>query len=278
MQDLNTINSKRKLINFKLTEIWQFRDLLILFARREIVVLYKQTILGPLWFFIQPILTTLMFTVVFGNIAGIPTDGLPQMLFYLSGITAWNYFADILKLTSETFRKNSVIFGKVYFPRVILPMAIVISNFFKFLIQLFLFIGFIVYYLIQGTDIVPNYTLFLLPIYIFVIAGLGLGFGLIISALTTKYRDLTFLIQFGIQLWMYATPIIYPLSEITGKLRIFILANPMTPIIEGFKYAFLGEGSFNIIFIGYSVVFTIIILILGLIVFNRTENNFIDTV
>ena len=250
-----------------------------MFVRRDIVTMYKQTILGPLWYFIQPLLTTLVFTVIFGKVAKIPTDGLPPLLFYLAGVTAWNYFADSFKNTSDTFKKNENIFGKVYFPRIVMPLSIVISGLLKFGIQLVLFIGFIVYYLAIGVDMQPVWQLlWLLPFLLLLMGFMGLGFGMIISSLTTKYRDLTFLIQFGIQLLMYGTPVIYPLSAIPEKYQWIVEANPMTSIIESFRYMFLGEGSFSWQALGYTTVFTIVLMFLALIVFNKTEKNFMDTV
>jgi lipopolysaccharide transport system permease protein len=276
-QQINLIVPQRSFSQLNLKEIWRYRDLLTLFIRREIVIRYKQTILGPTWYFIEPLLQTVMFTIVFGNIAGIPTDGVPKILFYLAGVTAWNYFAESLKLTSDTFIKNYHLFNKIYFPRAVIPIATVFSNILKLFIQLLLFLGFYIYYILNDASIHPNFTLFLIPVYIFMTAGLSLGFGLLFSALTTKYRDLNFLIQFGVQLWMYATPIIYPISEISPKHQIFVLLNPMTSIVEAFKYAFLGAGKFSIPGLTYSFIIMIIILLIGTIVFNRMEKNFVDT-
>lgn len=274
----NIIKPQNKILSFPFKEVWQYRDLLLLFIRREIVVVYKQTILGPLWFIIQPLLTTLMFTVVFGRIAGISTDEIPKILFYLAGITLWNYFAESLRLTSDTFKKNAPIFGKVYFPRIIMPLAVVSSNLVKFIIQFLLFLGFYLFYIIKGNIIEPNITLLLIPIYVIITAGLGLGFGLIISALTTKYRDFTFLVQFGVQLWMYATPVIFPLSSIEGKYKIIFMLNPMTGLIEAFKHGFFGTGIFSLQSILYPAGFMIVTLILGILIFNKVEKNFMDTV
>ena len=272
------IKPKRHIFDINLKEIWKYRDLIVLFVRRDFVARYKQTILGPLWFLIQPLLTTIMFTVVFGNIAGISTDGLPKMLFYMSGITAWNYFSASLTATSNTFVANAGIFGKVYFPRLTLPISIVVSGLIQFLIQ-FLFLGaFMIYFGITGADFSPNIYVLLIPFLILIMAALGLGFGIIISSLTTKYRDLTNLVGFGIQLWMYATPIIYPLSEIPEKYRIFVIANPITPIIETFRFALLGTGTFNVWHILYSVGFAIVVLIIGILMFNKIEQSFMDTV
>jgi lipopolysaccharide transport system permease protein len=272
------ISPSKTLFDFKINEIWNYRDLLVLFVKRDITVTYKQTILGPLWFFIQPLLTTLMFLLVFGRIARIPTNGVPPILFYLGGITIWNFFSESLRLTSDTFVKNAGIFGKIYFPRVITPMSVVFSNLVKFIIQFTLFLGFFFYYYITDTQIKPNFTLFLLPLYIIILAIMALGFGLIISALTTKYRDLTFLIQFSIQLWMYITPVIYPIAQIPEKYRIFILANPVSPLVEAFKYGFTGSGFFSIYFILYSLVFSVGLFFISLMIFNRIEKSFMDIV
>ena len=260
------------------SSVWQYRDLLFLFVRRDFVAQYKQTILGPMWFFIQPVLSTIVFTVIFGNIAKIPTDGVPSTLFYLSGITLWNYFADCFNKTSETFTANANIFGKVYFPRVVVPLSIVISNLIKFGVQLVLFLGVYLYFFFSSDAIQPNLYLLLLPILILIMGGLGLGFGLIFSSLTTKYRDLKFLLQFGIQLMMYASPIVYPLSIVEGKYRLLLLANPVTGIIEAFRYSFLGLGTFNWLYLAYSLGFMTIILLIGIYIFDSIEKSFMDTV
>lgn len=275
------ITPKKHLLDINLKEIWNYRDLLLLFVRRDFVSVYKQTVLGPIWFFIQPLFTTLIFTLIFGKLASIPTDGLPQILFYMCGITCWNYFAECLNKTSNTFTMNAGVFGKVYFPRLVLPMSIVISNLFKFCIQFLLFGGFLIYYVYTGANIQPNLYILLLPFFLILMAGLGLGFGVFISSLTTKYRDFQFLVIFGVQLFMYATPIVYPLSLAKEKLGTYswiALANPMTSIIEGMKYAFLGQGEFNWLYLGYSTIFTLIILFIGVITFNKVEQNFMDTV
>lgn len=229
------VTSRSSWINFNLGQIWKYRDLLLLFVKRDIITVYKQTVLGPLWYFIQPILTTIMFTIVFGRIAKLSTDGLPPVLFYLSGIIVWNYFAECFKTTSDSFTKNEEIFGKVYFPRVIIPMSVVLSNLVKFVIQFLLFLGIFAYYLLQGTPLVVSGWVLLVPLLIAMVAGLSLGFGMIISSLTTKYRDLSFLIVFGIQLAMYATPVIYPLSEAPEKYRLFLPSySPQLNLIERF--------------------------------------------
>lgn len=275
------IEPRSSLFRLNLMEVWRYRDLLEMYIKRDIVTFYKQTILGPLWFFIQPVFTTIVFMFVFGGLAGIPTDGIPQPLFYLSGICLWNYFSDSLIKTSDTFYTNQAVFGKVYFPRLVVPISVTISGLLKMLIQFLLFIGVYVYFVVKGTHVAVNYYAFLLPVLIFVLAGLGLGFGIIISSMTTKYRDLKFLVAFAVQLWMYFTPVIYPLSVMEGnykKYMWFIQANPLTAVLETFKYGFLGKGTFSWFSLGYSVVFTIVLLIIGTIIFNRVERSFMDVV
>lgn len=272
------LRPKKSLFQINLKELWQYRDLIALFVRRDFVAKYKQTILGPLWFIIQPLLTTLMFVVVFGNIAGIPTDGIPQVLFYMSGIVGWNYFSTCLNDTSQTFLKNASIFGKVYFPRLAMPISVVISNMVSFIIQFLFLLCFLLYFYLRGADVSTGIEVLLLPFLVLMMAGLGLGFGIIISSLTTKYRDLTHLVGFGVSLWMYATPIIYPLSEIPERYRMFVLANPMTPLIETFKTVLLGVGTVNYLYLLYSLVFTIVLLIVGVLIFNKVERTFMDTV
>ncbi len=264
--------------DLKLGELWKSRDILKNFVRRDFVSVYKQTILGPLWFFIQPILTTIMFTVVFGTIADIPTDGIPPVLFYMSGIVAWNYFGDCLIKTSNVFILNAQIFGKVYFYRLTIPFSVIVSSLIKFGIQFLLFVAVWLFYLYQGYDVKPTWGMALVPYLILLMAMLGLGFGLVISAMTTKYRDLAFLIAFGVQLAMYATPVIYPLSEVKGHMLTLVLANPMTSIIESFKFAFLGAGGVVPSHLAYSTGFTVVMLFLGILVFNRVEKSFVDTV
>lgn len=266
------------LLEINLKEIWQYRDLLLLLVRRDFVAVYKQTILGPLWFFIQPIFTTLIFTIVFGRIANISTDGLPQVLFYMSGITMWNYFADCLNKTSNTFTANASIFGKVYFPRIIIPMSIIVSNLIKFGIQFLLLTSFWIYFYVDGANIQIQPEIVLFPFLILLMGGMGLGLGMIFSSMTTKYRDLTFLLTFGVQLLMYASPVIYPLSTLPEKYKIFILANPMTSIIETFRYAVLGTGNFEWNHLAYSTMFTIFVLVFGLLIFNQVQKSFMDTV
>jgi len=275
------IESKSSLFDLKLNEVWAYRDLLVLLVRRDFVSFYKQTILGPLWFFIQPLFTTIIFTFIFGNLAGISTDGLPKPLFYMAGITAWNYFADCLTKTSSVFKDNASIFGKVYFPRLVMPLSIVVSSLVRFGVQLILFLLFMGYYAINGAHFEPNWAILLFPLVVVLMALLGLGLGMIISAMTTKYRDLSFLIGFGVQLLMYATTVIYPLStaiEKYPKYSWIIEFNPMTCLIETFRYGFLGNGSFSWSYLGYTSALTFIILLFGIVIFNRVEKNFVDTV
>ena len=272
------IRPKTGWFDLHLADLWRYRDLVMLFVRRDFVAQYKQTILGPLWFIIQPLLTTLTFTLIFGNIAKLSTDGLPKILFYLSGITAWNYFADCLTKTSETFVANANTFGKVYFPRLAVPVSIVISNLIRFGIQLGLFLGFYFYFLARGTAIHPSEALMLLPILVLLMAALALGTGIIVSSMTTRYRDLRFLVQFGVQLLMYTTPVIYPLSKLPEQYRWIMLSNPMTPVIETFRYAFLGTGTFSWGHLGLSATAATILLAAGVLLFNRVEKTFMDTV
>jgi lipopolysaccharide transport system permease protein len=273
------IRPKSSLFDIDWRGIWQYRDLLRMFVIKDITVMYKQTILGPTWFVIQPIFTTLIFMLVFGNIAGISTDGTPKILFYLSGIVIWNYFSETFTKTSSTFSSNAAIFGKVYFPRLIMPLSQVITGLVKFSVQFALFIGIYLYFVFSGeVSISLNSHIFFFPLYVLLMAVYGLGFGLIFTSLTTKYRDLNFLIAFGVQLLMYATPVIYPVSTIPDKYKIYIQANPLTPILEGFKYGFLGAGEINLNNLLYTTLTGLIILFLGILVFNKTEKDFIDTV
>ena len=275
------IEPQTSLFELHLKDVWRYRDLLWLLVKRDFVSFYKQTILGPLWFFIQPLFTTIIFTFIFGNLAGLSTDGLPQPLFYMAGITAWNYFADCLTKTSTVFRDNANIFGKVYFPRLIMPLSIVVSNLVRFGVQMLLFFVMMAYYLLlneKGTDFHMNMYVLLFPVLVLLMALLGLGLGLIITAMTTKYRDLAFLITFGVQLMMYATTVIYPLSAAPVKYKWLIELNPMTGIIEAFRYGFLGEGVLTMRTLGYSVIVTMISLIVGVVIFNKTEKTFVDTV
>ncbi len=275
------IKPKEGLLRVDLKELWRYRDLCNLFVKRNITTQYKQTILGPLWYIIQPAMTVIMYMVVFGGIAKIPTDGLPQPLFYLSGICLWQYFNDCLTKTSNTFTANASIFGKVYFPRMIVPLSTVISNLLRFGIQFGLFL---VVYAIYQIFIIPgqihtNWYALLLPVLVLMLAGLALGFGVLFSSMTTKYRDMSLLLDYFVRLWMYATPVIYPLSTITNeKLRFVMSLNPLTGIVEAFKYGFLGEGQFSWGLLGYSFAFMVVLLSVGIVVFNRVQRTFMDTV
>ena len=279
---LYTISSKHPLISLNLKEIWRYRDLLMLFVKRDIVTVYKQTILGPLWYVIQPLFTSVIFTLIFNNLGQIQTGSVPPFLFNLAGITAWNYFKECLTGTSDTFTKNQSIFGKVYFPRVIMPMSITISNLLKFGIQLTIFIGFYMYYVFNNSSIAINANLMLFPVYVLMMALLGLGLGMIISSMTTKYRDLTVLVGFGVQLLMYVSAVPYPVSEARAKfpetIAFLVEYNPLTQIIEGFRYMLLSTGSFSWISFVYTLILSLVLFLIGLVIFNRTEKTFIDTV
>lgn len=273
------IRPQEKLWKVNLKEIWDYRDLITLFVKRNIVVQYKQTILGPLWYLIQPILTVIMNMVVFGGIAHMSTDGIPQALFYMAGNVCWFYFSDCLNQTSSTFLANQGIFGKVYFPRMVVPISTVISNLLRFGIQLLLFVAIWIYFFASGSDIHLTWAILLVPVLVVMLAGLGLGFGILISSMTTKYRDLTILFGFIVSLWMYATPIVYPISMVTNEtLHTIIMLNPMTSIIEAFKYATLGQGYFSWGALGYSFAFMCILMLWGIVVFNKVQRSFMDTV
>ena len=273
------IEGKASLLDLKVKEVWDYRDLLWLLVRRDFVAFYKQTILGPAWFFIQPLMTTIIFTFVFGRLGGFKTDGIPQPLFYMAGVTTWNYFADCLTKTSTVFKDNAHIFGKVYFPRLIMPLSIVVSNLVKFGTQMLLFLCMLGYYMIfRKEECYPNMYILLFPYLILLMALLGLGLGMIISAMTTKYRDLAFLVTFGVQLLMYATTVVYPLSTADSGIRWIIEANPMTAVIETFRYGFLGNASFSWSALGYSSIFTFVVLMFGVVIFNKVERTFVDTV
>ncbi len=273
------IKPQTSLLEIPWADIWRYRDLLRMFVKRDVITVYKQTILGPIWYIVQPIMTTAIYVLVFGRIAGISTDGLPQILFYLSGIVIWNYFAESFNKTAITFKENTNIFGKVYFPRLISPLSKVTSALIVFIIQFSFFLVIYGYYLFSGDfNIEPNLNILLLPVYIIMMAGLGLGFGIIFTSWTTKYKDLVFLLTFGVQLFMYATPVIYPVSTIPEKYKLLILANPLTPIVEGFRYALLGAGNFSWYSLSYSFGFMVVLLFVGIVIFNRTEKSFIDTV
>ncbi len=274
-----TIRPQSTLLDINFKDLWRYRDLLTMFVKRDVITVYKQTILGPIWFIVQPILTTAIYILVFGRIANISSDGLPRILFYLSGIVIWNYFAESFNQTSQTFKQNANIFGKVYFPRLIMPLSKVTAGLIKFGIQFGFFLAVYFVFIFSGNPAIdPNWYILMTPYLVLLMAGLGLGFGIIFTSLTTKYRDLTFLIQFGVQLLMYASPVIYPVSTIPEKYKALILANPITPILEGFKFAYLGAGTFNWWHLAYSTVFTLVVLFLGVIIFNRTEKTFMDTV
>jgi len=272
------IHPHRGLFDLHLGDLWRYRDLVMLFVWRDFVSVYKQTILGPIWYLVQPLLTTLTFTVIFGNIAQLPTDGLPQFLFYMSGTVIWTYFAECLTKTSNTFVQNAALFGKVYFPRLAVPVSILISNLITFAIQFAFFLTFMGFFALSGSQIRPNTWILFSPVLVLMMAGLGLGFGIIISSLTTKYRDLRFLVQFGVSLLMYATPVIYPVSSIPERFQMLIKLNPMTPIVETFRYAFLGAGSVHPLDLLYSFGFMLAIVAVGAVMFNRVEATFMDTV
>ena len=275
------IKPKEKLLQVDFKELWRYRDLTSLFVRRNITTQFKQTILGPLWYIIQPTMTVIMYMVVFGGIANISTDGLPQPLFYLSGICLWQYFNDCLSKTSSTFTANAGIFGKVYFPRMVVPISTVVSNLLRFAIQFGLFL---VVYAIYQLWIIPgqihtNWYALLLPVLVMMLAGLALGFGILFSSMTTKYRDMSLLLDYFVRLWMYATPVIYPLSTITNaKLRFVMSLNPLTGIVEAFKYGMLGEGQFSWAMLAYSFGFMVVLLAIGVVIFNRVQRTFMDTV
>jgi lipopolysaccharide transport system permease protein len=267
--------------DFKLKEVWKYRDLIWLFTKRSFVLTYKQTVLGPLWLFISPIMTSLIYTFVFGGIAGIETDGVPQILFYMGGNAIWTYFSSTLTKNANAFTANASVFGKVYFPRLVVPIAVVISNLLRFVIQAGLFVALHLYFFFNGAGVSVNWTILLTPIFVVIMAGLGLGFGILISSMTTKYRDLALLVSFGVHLWMYATPVAYPASLIAEKapqlLGVYML-NPMTPLIELFRSAYLGSACYYLNYYWLSIAVTIIVFILGVILFSRVEKTFMDTV
>jgi len=278
---LYTISSKRKLIDFNFKEIWRYRDLLVLFVKRDIVTVYKQTILGPLWYLIQPLFTALTFTLIFNKVANIETGTVPPFLFNLAGVSIWNYFNTCLTSTSDTFKSNAAIFGKVYFPRIIVPLSIIISNLMKFVIQLLIFTAFYIYYYSNGSAIHLDNSIVFLPILVVLMGLLGLGIGMIISSMVTKYRDLKFLVSFGVQLLMYVSAVMYPLALMRDKLpkiAWIVEYNPLAYIIETARFMLLGTGTFSWFGILYTVAVTLIILFFGIIIFNRTEKTFIDTV
>ena len=272
------IKPKTGWFDINLKELIQYKDLIVMFVKRDFKTMYKQTILGPLWIIINPLMTTLMFTVVFGNIANISTDGMPQIVFYMLGTTVWTYFSSCLTKTSSTFTGNAAIFGKVYFPRLVTPISTVISGLINFGVQFLMILGFMAYFMIKGSPIEPNLWILITPLLLVQLAALALGFGIIISSMTTKYRDLAVLVTFGVQLWMYATPVVYPASQIGGKLKTLMMLNPVSPIVESFRYAFLGSGSIPWNYLGISVVTTLVVLFAGVVLFSRVEKTFMDTV
>jgi lipopolysaccharide transport system permease protein len=273
------IRPHHSLFSLHLRDAWHYRDLLVLLVRRDFVSFYKQTVLGPVWFFLQPLLTTVMYVFIFGRLAGLSTDGLPQPLFYMTGIVAWNYFAECLTKTSTVFRDNAAIFGKVYFPRIIMPLSIVVSNLVRFGVQLLLLVCLIAYYILfQGYSVQVNAYLLIFPFMVLLMAVLGLGSGMLISALTTKYRDLAFLVTFGVQLFMYATPVIYPLSAAPEAARGIIAANPLTPVLEGIRLGLLGRGEMTSGSLIYATCASFAVLLTGIVVFNRVEKTFIESV
>ena len=275
------ITPKNKLLSLNLKEVWQYRDLLFLFVKRDVVTVYKQTILGPLWYLIQPLFTSVIFTLIFNNVANISTGTVPPFLFNLAGITIWNYFKECLTATSNTFTSNAGIFGKVYFPRIIMPLSVVISNLLKFGIQLFIFAAFYIYYYINGAQISLNGATLLFPLMVVIMGMLGLGLGMIVSSMVTKYRDLKILIGFGLQLLMYISAVMYPVTFFVEKLPNYawiVEYNPLSFVIETVRFMLLNTGAFNIPMFLYTIAITIGILLTGIIIFNRAEKNFIDTV
>lgn len=275
---ITVISSKRKLFNLNLKELWKYRDLILLFVKRDLKNSYKQTILGPLWIVINPFLSTFVFTVIFGIIANISTDGIPQFLFYMSGNILWSFFSSCLNRSSSTFLGNARMFGKVYFPRLVMPIAGILYNSVTFIVQFTMYFILVLIYMFAGANVQPNLLALLMPILLLQTALFGTAIGLIITSITTKYRDLNILVSFGVSLWMYLTPVVYPISQVPEKLRLLLYLNPVAPIIETFRYAFLGSGTFEPVYIIISMAVTVVILIFGIIIFNQVEKNFIDTV
>lgn len=272
------ISSKQSLFDLNLHEVWQYRDLLLMLVKRDFITFYKQTILGPLWFIVQPLLTTGIYVILFGNIAKLSTDGVPPILFYLSGITIWNYFSESLTKTSSVFTANAGMFGKVYFPRLIMPLSIVASSLMKFAIQFGIFVMFLLYYALFTDLVEPNWWILITPVLVLLMAMFALGVGMIFSSLTTKYKDLTFLLAFGVQLFMYITPVVYPVSALPEEYQFLLYFNPLSPIFECYRYAFLGSGSFDPLNLLWSSLVISVILIIGTVIFNRVEKSFMDTV
>jgi len=278
---LDEISANQQLIQFNFKEIWKYKDLLFLFVKRDVITVYKQTVLGPLWYLIQPLFTSVIFTLIFNDIAGIDTGSIPPFLFNLAGITTWNYFKECLTATSDTFKKNENIFGKVYFPRIIMPLSVIVSNLLKFGIQLLVFLVFYVYYVFAGYDIQPNMTLALFPLLVLCMGMLGLGMGMIISSMVTKYRDLTFLVSFGVQLLMYMSAVMYPLSLIKEKLAEYawiVEYNPMAHVIEMARHMLLNQGTIVFSQVLFVFTFAVLVLLFGMVIFNKTEKTFIDTI
>ena len=276
--EITYVSSKQKWFSVNLKEIWKYRDLIILFVKRDLTTSYKQTVLGPLWIIINPLLSTTVFTVIFGVIAGIPTDGTPQFLFYMSGNILWNFFSSCLNRASGTFLGNARLFGKVYFPRLVMPISGILYNLINFMLQTAVYVILVIVYSLIGANVHPNLLIILAPFLVLQTALLGTGMGLIISSITTKYRDLNILVSFGVSLLMYITPVVYPISQVPEKFRWIMLLNPVAPIVETYRYSFLGSGSIEWLFLGISFAVTIIILSIGIVVFNQVEKNFIDTV
>ncbi|MBC7757328.1 MAG: ABC transporter permease [Phormidesmis sp. FL-bin-119] len=272
------IEPKKGLFDLKLLQVWRYRDLLLLLVRRDFVAYYKQTILGPIWFFIQPLATTVTYVFIFSTLAGISTDGVQPVLFYLAGITAWGYFSECLIKTANVFQANASLFGKVYFPRLIMPLSVVISSLVKLAVQFLLLIMVLLYYAVTTGELSITWYVVLFPVFVLLMAIQGLGFGMIVSAMTTKYRDLALLLTFGVQILMYATPVIYPLSSLTGKIRLLVSLNPMTAIVEGIRLSFLGHGTLTLFSLLYTICISTIVLILGTVVYNKVEKNFIDVI
>lgn len=274
----NVIESKHNLFSLNLKEVWAYRDLVYMLVKRDFVTTFKQTILGPLWFFINPIFTTIMYVIVFGNIANLSTDGAPKLAFYLAGVTLWNYFSACLNNTSNVFRGNAAIFGKVYFPRLIMPLSIVTSQLMQFAVQFCLFLCVVIYYYLTEENIHPNLWILATPFLIILMAAFAMGTGMIFSSMTTKYKDLSMLLTFGVSLYMYVTPVVYPVSSIPEKYRWIAEMNPLTGIFECFKYAYLGVGEFNVMMLTYSTLIIFLILAIGTFIFNKVEKSFMDTV
>lgn len=272
------IHSKQSVFSLNLKEVWDYRDLLYMLVKRDFITFYKQTVLGPLWFIVQPLLTTAIYVLLFGNIAKLSTDGMPQILFYLSGITVWNYFSESLTKTSTVFTANAGMFGKVYFPRLIMPLSIVASSLMKFAVQFGIFVLVLVYYVVFTDAVHPNWWILITPVLILLMAMFALGMGMIFSSLTTKYKDLAFLLAFGIQLFMYITPVVYPISALPEKFRFLVYFNPLSSIFECFRYAFLGSGSFDVASLIWSGMVITVLLIAGTVIFNKVEKSFMDTV